>query len=129
VRNRGFSLIELMVTVAIVAILAAIAYPVYQNHAVKPRRAAAQACLLELAQFMERYYATNLRYTGATLPNTACRSDLTGHYTFGFLGNPTATAFTLQATAQGVQATRDAACSPLTVTETGARGPNNCWQK
>jgi type IV pilus assembly protein PilE len=127
VHNRGFSLIELMVTVAIVAILAAVAYPAYQNHVVKTRRAAAQACLLELAQFMERYYATNLTYIGATLPNTACRSDLAAHYTFGFSGNPTATAFTLQATAQGTQATRDAACSPLTVTVTGARGPNGCW--
>jgi len=127
VHNRGFSLIELMVTVAIVAILAAIAYPVYQNHAVKTRRAAAQACLLELAQFMERYYATNLRYTGATLPNTSCRSDLTGYYTFGFSGNPTDTTFTLQATAQGTQATRDAACSPLTVDQTGAREPSGCW--
>ena len=59
-RARGFTLIELMVVVAIIAILAAIAYPSYTNHVVKTRRAAATACVMEAAHFMERYYTTNL---------------------------------------------------------------------
>jgi type IV pilus assembly protein PilE len=118
-----------MIAVAIIGILAAIAYPSYQRHVIETRRTAAQACLTELAQFMERYYTTNLRYTGATLPTTSCQSDLSEHYTFGFKdGTLTATTYTLQATAQGAQATRDAACTPLTLDQAGVRGPANCWR-
>src|SRR3546814_7599636 len=70
---RGFTLIELMVVVAIIAILASIAYPAYTDYIVKTRRSAGAACLLEQAQFMERYYTTNMGYSSAALPATACR--------------------------------------------------------
>jgi len=125
----GFTLIELMITVAIVAILASIAYPSYQSHVVKSRRTTAKACLLELAQFMERYYTTNMKYTGATLPTTQCQTDLTNFYTFQFDGTPDASTYTVQATAQGAQASGDSACTPLKVTQTGARTPTTggCW--
>lgn len=128
-RRFGFTLIELMITVAIVGILAAIAYPSYQSHVVKSRRATAKACLMELAQFMERYYTTHMKYTGASLPATQCRTDLSGFYTFAFDGAPTASTYTLQATAQGVQLNRDSGCSPLKLAHTGARTPTTggCW--
>ena len=58
----GFTLIEVMITVAIIAVLTAIAYPSYESHVTKTRRAAAAGCLLERAQFMERFYTTNLSY-------------------------------------------------------------------
>ncbi|QGU32844.1 type IV pilin protein [Thermochromatium tepidum] len=131
-KSKGFTLIELMIAVAIVGILAAIAYPSYQAHVIKSRRATAQGCLLELAQFMERYYTTNMSYAGATLPaGTQCQTDLQGHYTFGFSGTPNATSYTLQATAQGLQADRDANCTPLTINQAGAKTPttNDCWKK
>src|SRR5690606_38472416 len=60
--SAGFTLIEVMIVVAIIGILAAIAYPSYQDHVRKSRRADAQTALLELAQFMERHYTTNGRY-------------------------------------------------------------------
>ena len=128
-RNTGFTLIELMVVVAIIAILASIAYPSYIDHIVKTRRAAGTACLLEQAQFMERYYSTNMGYAGATLPNTGCKTDLTEHYAFAYSAGPTATAFTLQATPQGTQAANDTLCGTLSINEKGTKSPTTagCW--
>ena len=62
VHASGFTLIELMVVVAIVAILASIAFPNYQDSLRKSRRADAQAVLLQSAQWMERFYTENNRY-------------------------------------------------------------------
>ncbi len=62
-RQRGFTLIELMVVVAIAAIIAAIATPNYLKSVRKSRRAEAKAALQELAQQQEAYYARNGRYT------------------------------------------------------------------
>lgn len=127
--SKGFTLIEVMVTTAIVAVLAAIAYPSYQSHVVKTRRKAAQACLIELTQFMERYYTTNMSYASASLPSTQCQTDLSGYYTFGFESTPSATSYTVQAVAVSgsVQAAKDAACTPLKVTHTGVKTPSGCW--
>ncbi len=62
---RGFTLIELMITVAIIAILASIALPAYQNSVAKARRADAQGALMGLANAMERLFTTNSSYLGA----------------------------------------------------------------
>ncbi len=126
--QRGFTLIELMIVVAIVAILAAIVYPSYQAQVIQTRRSTASACLLELAQFMERYYTTKMTYSGATLPSTQCQTDLAGYYVFQFSGTP-GSDYTIQAVAQGVQATKDAACTPLAITHTGSKTPAGCWKK
>jgi len=125
-RMAGFTLIELMVTVAIIAILAAIAYPSYTNHVRKTRRAAATACVLEGAQYMERFYTTNMTYAGATLPSTACRSDLQNFYTVSIAAQA-ATTYSIQAVPQGPQASDS--CGTLSVTQTGAKSPSTtgCW--
>lgn len=68
--QSGFSLMELMIAVAIVAILASIAYPSYVGYIQQARRADAVASLMELAQFMERYYTRTtaiVRVTGVRL--------------------------------------------------------------
>lgn len=129
--SRGFTLIEIMIVVVIIGVLAAIAYPSYNNHVVKTRRAAAAACLLERAQLLERYYTTNLTYVGAGV--SQCGNGVDVHYTVGLSGAAQARAYTLQAVPKGQQAARDTACGTLRVTSTGARSvtgvsaAGTCW--
>ncbi len=127
---RGFTLIELMIVVAVIAILAAIAFPSYQSFIVKSRRKAAEVCLQERAQFMERYYTTHLSYVGAPAP-AQCDSDLQPFYTIAFKGTPDATSFSITATPKGAQ--NDPKCNVLSLDAKGTRGMTgtdsvaNCW--
>ena len=139
--SAGFSLMELMIAVAIVGILAAIAYPSYMDSITKSRRGAGRACLTNFATHMERYYTTNMRYTDAgggapALPTLDCASagDTGPYYSYSFSGSPTATTYTLRAVPRGVQATRDTLCGTLSIDQAGSRsvstGTSNhdkCW--
>lgn len=132
-RHKGFTLIELMIVVAIIGILAAVAYPAYQNYVEKTRRGQAQADLLELVQFMERRYANRFDYeaTGGGAPDLPF--DISPRE-----GNPAAyditvsavarESFTLQAAPRTLQAGDD--CGTMTIDEEGNRtaDENDCWQ-
>jgi type IV pilus assembly protein PilE len=137
-RQAGFTLIELMVVVAIVAILAVIAVASYDFAVVKTRRATAEGCLQERAQFMERFYTTNLRYdqdlggTAVTMPAQACVTELNGFYTFQFIaGEPTQTTFAIQAVPTAAQ--NDGKCATLSLDQIGTKGVtgsgtvDDCW--
>ena len=130
-REAGFTLLELVVVVTIVAILASLAIAGYEFAVRKTRRSAAQGCVAEAAQFMERFYTTHLNYAkdaagkGVALP--ACSADVEGAYIVGFAaGQPTATTFVIQAVPQGRQM-RDA-CGTMSMNQTGRRLPEgDCW--
>lgn len=122
--TAGFTLIELMVVVAVIAILAGIAYPSYQEFIRKTRRAAAASCLLEAAQYMERYYTTKLTYVGsnATWP---C-PEASPHYDLK-ITNVAARTYSVTAAPAGSYS--DPTCGTLTVTHTGEKTPttSGCW--
>lgn len=132
----GFTLVELMIVVAIVAILAAIAIPSYSSYIGKTNRRAAEGCLSEYANYMERYYTTNLRYDQdtatppnlITLPVLNCSTQTVSNYVYTFAATPTQSAFTVQAAPTAAQAKRET-CGTLTLDQAGNRTPttSGCW--
>jgi len=124
--KRGFTLIELMIVVAVMGILAAIAYPSYTDSVQKARRADGTAALMNAAQRMEVYYARNASYTGATSGSTNPPAGNTnipalseeGYYDITIQAVD-ANSYTLRATATGNQANDD--IKGFGITETGAK--------
>lgn len=128
-RQSGFNLIELMIVVAIVGILASIAYPSYQDYVIKSKRADGMAALMNAAQAMERYKVNNYNYSVADLGTvfaTQVPTDGAGAAYYTLSVAATATTYTLTATPVNSMAGKD---DPLTLTHTGAKtwGAKTCW--
>ncbi|KXJ42631.1 MAG: hypothetical protein AXW16_05690 [Cycloclasticus sp. Phe_18] len=142
--KNGFTLIELMIVVAIIAILASIAYPSYVENTRTNKRTTAQSDLLKLSNFLERRFTENNSYlilngTSDPISSTACASPagctpaldpgiIHDDYNYSFSAAPTATAFVLQATPQNAQ-TSDK-CGTMTYSQTGNKTATltNCWR-
>ena len=148
-RPKGFTLIELMITVVVISILGAVALPSFLNQIRKSRRTEARTTLLDLAARAERLYSTNNSYVNSTtqklLPTDLgyqvaafpMASVGSGYYSIDDSkpSAPTATSYTFTATATGIQAA-DTTCTTFTVDNTGKQAAydNNsvdqtqtCW--
>ncbi|SDG87447.1 type IV pilin protein [Pseudomonas abietaniphila] len=128
--QQGFTLIELMITVAIVAILAAIAYPSYTDYVRRGYRSEGIALLNDAAAKVERFYAQNNTYAGITLAKLGYADPMmsaTGKYRLT-IPNPTATNYTVQVAPQGSQSTDT--CGTLTIDQAGNKTPvtAECWR-
>ncbi len=125
--HKGFTLIELMIVVAIIGILAGIAYPSYQSYVVKSRRTSAQVHLMDIAQMQQRYLLDARSYAPdiATL-NMVIPSEVLPYYTITIAttaGPPptfTATATPLAGTSQASEVT-------LSINNAGVKTPSNIW--
>lgn len=135
--TRGFTLIEIMIVVALIGILASIALSSYQSHARKTRRYAAQSCLMEQAQYLERYYTTAknpMSYADAVLPNATCKSNLASYYVFSLpAALNSSQAFSVQAAATGGQ-TGDTSCLTMALNQSALQSSSSatgattgCW--
>lgn len=137
---QGFTLIELMIVVAVVGILSAIAYPSYTEYVRRGHRADARAGLLQAQQWLERAATATGQYPTADLPSALTwASDASKRYTIAITSS-TSTSYTLTATPKSPGPQASDKCGTYTLSNTGLRGANgkksgesgydtDCWGK
>lgn len=137
-RQKGVTLIELMIVVAIIGIIAAVGYPSYRNYTLDAKRSDAYTALTRLASQQERYYADNNEYaTKATELGYASDTPDSneGNWSLSVAAPNKETAFTVTATAGGAKSHKDDDCKTLTLASTGLKSGKDkddnanadCW--
>jgi type IV pilus assembly protein PilE len=128
-KQRGFTLIELMVVVIIVAVLTAIALPAYNNQIIRSNRVAAQGEMMDIANQQQQYLLSNRAYmSNAVLAATGFTldPDVAKNYTYNItLGGGTVPGYTLTFTAIG----RQASDGNLTLNDQGVGTPADKWDR
>ena len=144
-KKNGFTLIELMIVVAIVAIITAVALPSYRDSVAKSRRAEARGQLLETAQFMQRFYSNNDRYnqdragTAVAIPAELAQvpkgaASAVATYSISFTATPTISAFSIQAVPRATGPMNADKCGTLILDNAGRRSVTgvitvaDCWK-
>jgi len=124
---RGFTLIELMVTLAIAAILAAIALPSYRQYIIRSNRTAAQTQMMDIANREEQFLLANRVYANKTTLQAngyALPSEIGTNYDYDItLGLGAVPAYTITFTAKSAQITD----GDLSLTHTGVKSPSGKW--
>lgn len=142
-QTMGFTLLEVMIVVALIGILSAIAYPSYLSYITRANRAAAQGFMLEVSNRQERYLLDNRGYataigTGAGLLAVTIPNNVSANYTVTTTSprpSITTPSYSVDAAPTGTQATRDADCGILSIDETGAKSISgtgtvtSCWRQ
>ncbi|MFA5959438.1 MAG: type IV pilin protein [Tatlockia sp.] len=125
-KNKGFSLIECVIVIALIGILATFSYPAYQNALVRARRTDGQTALLQLALRMEQYYQQQQSYQRATVEILGSAYSPEHWYQLNLISQSDED-FALTATPLGAQAKYDSLCPLLRLNSAGLRAPLSCW--
>ncbi len=131
-RCQGVTLIELVITIAIIGIIASFAYPSYQDSVMKSRRTDATSALLRLQMDQEKHRANNPTYatsvTGGGVAGLGWDSDVTDNGYYRVVTGNTAAGFTATATAViGKSQENDTLCTTISIDQDGATGVLVCW--
>ncbi len=127
-KEDGFMPVGLMIALAVLLIMATVAYPLYTGYTTKARRSDARVAVLQEASAQERFFTLSGRFSSGLLTNAVSRA---GFYDLSVVA--TTTTFTVTVTPRAGEAqVNDAVCSSFSLDQTGVKGaagtdPHKCW--